>query len=110
MSLLSRFYAAWQDYPATSTPATAAALNRIDDRIDELQGIVTQPGSLAALPPGSPFTVMKVGSNWTYPPGGATITARPTARTDLVMHAINPVDGTVPPFAVSDLDLVFAAQ
>lgn len=47
---------------------------------------------LSSLPAGIVFQVLRVGSDWTY--GGNIVTARPTARTDLHMHAIG---GSVPP-------------
>jgi hypothetical protein len=61
--------------------------------------------SLAQLTPGASFKVYKVGANWKFPGStGATITARPTARTDLTMESVS-TDGSVPTFAIADLDM-----
>jgi len=56
-------------------------------------------GVLAEAIPGTVFEVVWDGSNWSY--AGATVTARPTARTDLVMQCVNPIDTTVPAWAIA---------
>ena len=55
-------------------------------------------GVLAEAIPGTVFEVVWDGSNWSY--AGVTVTARPTARTDLVMQCVNPIDTTVPAWAI----------
>jgi hypothetical protein len=54
--------------------------------------------TLANMAPGMMFTVIYDGTNWTY--DGATVTARPSDRTDLVMVCINSTDSTVPSWAL----------
>lgn len=56
-------------------------------------------GLLAEAIPGTVFEVVWDGSDWSY--AGAVITARPTARTDLVMQCVNPIDTTVPAWAIA---------
>lgn len=61
--------------------------------------------SLGQLAAGGTFYVYKNGANWVYPgAAGATITARPTSRTDVTMESFS-TDGTAPPFAVAGLDI-----
>lgn len=57
------------------------------------------PLTLANSAPGTTFDVNYDGDNWSY--NGATVIARPSARTDLVMQCINPVDDTVPAWAIA---------
>lgn len=81
-----------------SDPTTANQLARksyIDNRVN----------TLVNMAPGASFTVVYDGTNWKY--NGATVTSRPTARTDLVMECINPVDTSQPAWAIDgDLLLV----
>lgn len=63
---------------------------------------VTGSGGTLALDEmasGVSFDVVYDGANWTY--GGATVTARPTSRTDLIMQCVNPIDSSVPGFAIT---------
>ncbi len=62
------------------------------------QGTLTWQQTLATCAPGTEFSVIYDGTNWTY--NGATVTARPSARTDLTMKCRNPVDATVPAWAL----------
>jgi len=54
---------------------------------------------LAELAPGTVFEVVYDGTNWSY--AGTTVTARPSNRTDLVMQCVNPIDTTVPAWAIA---------
>lgn len=54
---------------------------------------------LAEAAPGTVFDVEYDGVNWSY--AGATVVARPTNRTDLVMQCVNPIDTTVPVWAIA---------
>lgn len=54
--------------------------------------------SLANLPPGATFDVVLDGSDWKY--AGATITARPTSRTDVVMQCVG-ATSTPPAWAIT---------
>ncbi|MEO5949613.1 MAG: hypothetical protein ABIP74_04355 [Candidatus Saccharimonas sp.] len=56
-------------------------------------------GLLAELAPGTVFEVEYDGTNWTY--AGATVSARPTSRTDLVMQCVNPINTAVPAWAIA---------
>jgi hypothetical protein len=56
-------------------------------------------GVLGEAIPGTVFEVLWDGSDWTY--AGVVVTARPTARTDLVMQCVNPIDTTVPAWAIA---------
>jgi hypothetical protein len=60
--------------------------------------------SLASIPAGMSFRIVYDGTNWKY--NGATISARPTARTDVYMVCYNPVDATVPSFALAGVDVL----
>lgn len=51
--------------------------------------------SLANIPPGSVIAIIWDGGNWKI--GATVVTARPTARTDLTMHLIDPVGNAVLP-------------
>lgn len=48
---------------------------------------------------GTVFEVIYDGTDWRY--AGAVISARPTNRTDLVMQCVNPIDTTVPAWAIT---------
>jgi len=56
-------------------------------------------GLLAEMVPGTVFEVIYDGANWSY--AGANVTSRPTSRTDLVMQCVNPIDTTVPAWAIA---------
>jgi hypothetical protein len=56
-------------------------------------------GVLAEATPGTVFDVVYDGANWSY--AGATVVARPTNRTDLVMQCVNPIDASVPAWAIA---------
>lgn len=56
-------------------------------------------GQLAEAIPGTIFEVVYDGTNWLY--AGTTVTSRPTNRTDLVMQCVNPIDTTVPAWAIA---------
>jgi hypothetical protein len=60
--------------------------------------------SLASIPAGMSFRIVYDGTNWKY--NGATISARPTTRTDVYMVCYNPVDATVPSFALAGVDVL----
>lgn len=49
--------------------------------------------------PGTTFDTVYDGTDWRY--AGSIVTARPTARTDLVMQCVNPVDATIPAWAIT---------
>lgn len=56
---------------------------------------------LQGLPPGTLFTVYKVGTDWHFPgPSGPVITVRPSTRTDLTMQWYS-TDGSSPTFKLS---------
>jgi len=55
--------------------------------------------TLANNAPGTSFDVVYDGTDWKY--AGDTVTSRPTDRDDLVMLCVNPVDSTVPSFALA---------
>jgi hypothetical protein len=64
-------------------------------------GGVTFPGGVQGLDtvaPGTSFNITFDGTNWKY--AGATITTRPSSRTDITMVCRNPVNNTVPSFAI----------
>ncbi len=79
------------NYAATITAALAT-------KITGSGGLVP----LSAMESGGIFVVTKVSTNWKY--AGATITARPSSRTDLFMFSVS-TDGTVPSFAQADHDI-----
>lgn len=54
---------------------------------------------LAELAPGTVFEVEYDGADWKF--AGTTVTVRPTNRTDLVMQCVNPIDTTVPAWAIA---------
>lgn len=56
-------------------------------------------GILAEAIPGTVFEVIYDGTDWSY--AGAVVTARPTNRTDLVMQCVNPIDTSVPAWAIA---------
>jgi hypothetical protein len=75
-------------------------------KFDAIGGAVT----LATALPGVQFNVYWDGTAWKYPSGGATISARPTARTDLTMMLIDTIGTAVrPSWAVAGLDLLIQA-
>lgn len=56
--------------------------------------------TLTRMAPGTPFFVIWDGTDWRY--GGAIVTARPSARTDLIMMAMGNTAGNGPSFALTD--------
>lgn len=56
-------------------------------------------GVLAEAVPGTVFEVIYDGTNWSY--AGSVVTSRPTNRTDLVMQCVNPIDTSVPSWAIA---------
>jgi len=60
--------------------------------------------TLANNAPGTSFDVVYDGTDWKY--AGDTVTSRPTDRDDLVMLCVNPVDSSVPAFAIAGDRLV----
>ena len=67
------------------------------DKGDKGDTGATGVATINDLPPGLTFVVMWSGTGWTL--GGTTITARPTSRTDLTMHAYGGT--TAPAFAIA---------
>lgn len=55
--------------------------------------------TLARAIPGTTFDVVYDGTNWSY--AGDVVAARPTARTDLIMQCVNPIDDTIPAWAIT---------
>ena len=60
---------------------------------------------LAELAPGSVLTAYWDGTGWIY--DGATLAARPTARTDITVWFIDPIgDGALPAFSADGVDVL----
>ena len=55
--------------------------------------------TLARAIPGTTFDVVYDGTNWSY--ASDVVAARPTARTDLIMQCVNPIDDTIPAWAIT---------
>jgi hypothetical protein len=91
--------------PSALTDSDATTANRITttgtatrNALDSVFSGLSTLGTLASMAPGGTFTVTFDGTNWKY--NGATVTARPTARTDLTMMCINPVNTAQPSWAI----------
>lgn len=69
--------------------------------------VTTAVAALVNLAPGTDFRVVYDGTNWKY--AGTTVTSRPTARTDLTMLCVNPVDATTPAWAITGDELLRVA-
>lgn len=83
---------------------TTGPLQLIGGTVANRPAWANQPGDmvmsdLANLPPGATFQVSYDGTSWRY--AGATVTARPSSRTDLVMQCVNAVNATVPSWAIA---------
>lgn len=57
--------------------------------------------SLAMLPPGAVFEVVKVGSSWLLGGVGAALSARPSVQSGVRMISLSS-DGTYPSFAITN--------
>ncbi len=89
----------------------ATTIEGIDGLRDELDGkaavshvhsaveITSGTFGLERAVPGTTFDVIYDGTDWRY--AGSVVSARPTARTDLIMQCVNPVDATVPAWAIT---------
>lgn len=80
---------------------TASSITDFEAAVQGVVGDIggSGPITLEQVAPGTTFDVVFDGSSWTY--AGAVVSARPTTRTDLVMQCVNPVDGTIPAWAVT---------
>lgn len=104
--------------PAGPTGATGPAGPSGATTIDGLEGLQDELDSKAAVShthsateitlgtftlaraiPGTTFDVVYDGTNWSY--AGDVVAARPTARTDLIMQCVNPIDDTIPAWAIT---------
>ena len=92
-------------------PSGATTIGGIEGLQDELDGkaavshthsateITLGTFTLARAIPGTTFDVVYDGTNWSY--AGDVVAARPTARTDLIMQCVNPIDDTIPAWAIT---------
>lgn len=80
-------------HTGTQAISTVSGLQAaLDDKLGEI--------TLADVPSGSVFYVIRSGSNWTY--AGTNITNRPTSRTDLVMHLLGGTSADRPAWAITN--------
>ncbi|MGE5299194.1 MAG: hypothetical protein ACM3KF_04095 [Acidobacteriota bacterium] len=92
-------------------PSGATTIGGIEGLQDELDGkaavshthsateITLGTFTLARAIPGTTFDVVYDGTNWSY--ASDVVAARPTARTDLIMQCVNPIDDTIPAWAIT---------
>jgi hypothetical protein len=68
------------------------------------------PAPLSTLPSGASFFIKFDGTNWRMgtAANGTILGARPTARTDVIMQCINPINTTLPSFALTVDQLILA--